>query len=81
MFKSLLAALALSLAFAANAFAGAVNINTADAASLAAACLGSGSAPQPDPAAPNAPSVASGTTPPHGDEGVDVMAEKPDEAS
>jgi hypothetical protein len=40
-----------------------------------------GSAPQPDPAAPNAPSVASGTTPPHGDEGADVMAEKPDEAS
>jgi len=42
MFKSLLAALALSLAFAANAFAGAVNINTADAASLAAALKGVG---------------------------------------
>ena len=40
-FKSLLAALALSLA-AANAFAGAVNINTADAASLAAALKGVG---------------------------------------
>ena len=38
-----------------------------------------GSAPQPDPAAPYAPPVAASTTPPHGDEGADVIAEKPGE--
>lgn len=38
-----------------------------------------GSAPQPDPTAPNAPSVSATSTPPHGDEGADVVNEKKDE--
>ncbi len=38
-----------------------------------------GSAPQPDPGAAHAPPVATGTTPPHGDEGADVIEDKPDE--
>ena len=39
-----------------------------------------GSAPQPDPGAPFSPPVATGTTPPHGDEGEDVLKEKPAES-
>jgi hypothetical protein len=40
-----------------------------------------GSAPQPDPAAPFAPPVSSGTTPPHGDEGADVIEGQAEEES
>ena len=42
MFKSILASLALSLAFAFNAFAGPVNVNNADATAIAAALKGVG---------------------------------------
>jgi hypothetical protein len=38
-----------------------------------------GSAPQPDPAAPFAPPLTASSTPPHGDEAADVMAEKPED--
>jgi len=39
-----------------------------------------GSAPQPDPAAPFSPPVASGSTPPHGDVAADVVEEDQDGA-